>query len=139
MSAKVRGVDALAAKLRAMPPAIKQAVRDANQQNAAEFESRIASVVPYERGVDREHAPLVSTLTQGAGSTETAVKVSIGGQAPMDYAAHLEFGHMAKDGVHVPAEPFWFPTLRIMRARFRSRVQRAATSAIKKFVGATTQ
>lgn len=131
MSAKVIGMDRLEAKLKAMPSEIKAQVRAANQANAHEFIATIEAIIPRAHHIET-HPPLASTLTLSPGRTDTGVQVSIGGPKPMDFAAHLELGHM-EHGRHVPAQPFWFPTLRVARKRFSARVSRAINAAIKTF------
>lgn len=126
MSARITGIESLSAKLMRLAPTVAEAVAKANGQNADEFMSRVAAIIPRERGA------LAGTLAKAAATRgPLGVMVSIGGPtAP--YPAHLEFGHMTKAGVHVPAEPFWFTTLRVTRKRFRARAARAGRAALKK-------
>jgi hypothetical protein len=48
------------------------------------------------------------------------------------FARFVEFGHLAKDGSHVPASPFWFPTYRALRKGIRARLMAAARKSIKR-------
>lgn len=122
----VTGLDSLDAKLSKLPQLMKEKVKAANEQNALEFMSTVASLIPL--GEREPH--LVSTLEMGPAKTPLGVSVSIGGPAA-PYPAHLEFGHMSPGGVHVHAEPFWFTTFRVLRKKFRGRQTRAASAAIK--------
>ncbi len=130
MEAKVTGLDALLAKWAKVPGSVQTGVHLANEQNALEFMQGVLSIIP------REEGKLSATLTKEPGKTPTALRVAIGGpEAP--YPAHLEFGHRDGKG-HVPAKPFWFTTLRVLRKRFKSRTSRAASKAIKDLPRATT-
>jgi hypothetical protein len=129
MEAKVAGLAALEAKIARIPGSIRDAAKDANDQNALDFMRQVHAIIPRD---DKAGEHLADTLVKEAGKTSTAVRVAIGGpEAP--YPAHLEFGHRGPDGKHVPAKPFWFTTLRVMRRRFRDRASRAASKAIKAF------
>jgi hypothetical protein len=43
----------------------------------------------------------------------------------------VEHGHRAKDGTHVPADPFFYPTYRAHRKRIRARTLAASRKALK--------
>lgn len=45
--------------------------------------------------------------------------------------AHIEFGHIAANGVHVPAKASFFPTYRARKKPMRRRLAAAARKAIK--------
>jgi hypothetical protein len=122
------GADRLAAKLRKLPDSLKAAAKAANEQCADDFMSAVRRVVP--RG-GKDPGQLARTLAKGPGKkSPLSVQVSIGGpEAP--YAAHLEFGHLTAEGVHVPAVRFWFPVLRVNRKRYKSIRNRAANKALK--------
>jgi hypothetical protein len=122
---KVENLERLKAKIARMTPAAKREMRAAIVKNADEFYATVARIVPKS-----DKAPhLASTLTKHAGSHELEVAVSIGGpEAP--YPAHLEWGHIAPDGSRVPAEPFWYTTLRAGKPRWDNRSKRAAKKAV---------
>lgn len=52
-----------------------------------------------------------------AGGSLTTKDVRVGADADYDYALAVEFGNE-----HVPAKPFFYPTIRARRARFNERV-----------------
>jgi HK97 gp10 family phage protein len=66
---------------------------------------------------------IVRVVAGGASTTRT----SAGGR-PYDYARAVEFGT-----VHMPAEPFFFPTFRLMRKKMRSDMRRKITATIEKY------
>lgn len=49
-------------------------------------------------------------------------------------AAHVEQGHRAKDGTHVPAQPSFFPTYRARKRGMQRRLKAAGRKAIKSFL-----
>ena len=46
-------------------------------------------------------------------------------------AAHVELGHRAPDGSHVPAQPSFWPAWRLTRKRIYARIQRQVTRAVR--------
>lgn len=127
-----QGLASWTAKIARIPQLLRDSQRQADDKNADDFMQQVAVRVPKADGPsDGEHyEKLVDTLQKTPGPGPMAVSVSIGGpRAP--FPAHLEFGHMSRGGRHVPAEPFWYPTLRVNRTRFRSRRSRAASAALK--------
>jgi len=68
-------------------------------------------------------------LSSGSGRAKSGnVKVSIWGGGPQAfYIRFVEFGTPL-----ISAQPFFFPAWRALRRRFRSRVTRAASKAIKR-------
>ena len=107
-----------------MAPAAIIAVKDANNQNALEFMQKIAAVIPIRTG-----ALLRSMKKQDVGPI--GVKVEIGDTHPY-YLNYVEYGHRTKEGKHVPPDPFWWPTWRLNKKRFRRRTARAGNAALKK-------
>lgn len=45
---------------------------------------------------------------------------------------HVEFGHRAENGSHVPASPSFFPTYRARKKGMRSRMRAATKAAVKR-------
>lgn len=113
------------ARVARMGPAIKAAVKDANNQNALEFMQAVSSRIPRDTGRLLDSMKKVNV-------GEVGVKVELGDTHPY-YLNYLEYGHM-DHGKHVPAQPFWWPAWRLMKRRFRGRTSRAGNGAIKKAV-----
>lgn len=128
MANRVEGLDSLRERvLRRLPASAKAKVKAANDKNADEFMGLVRRAIPP--GEDEDGAHLVDTLVKDEVS-ETGVSVSIGGpQAP--YPLHLEGGHRARDGSHVPAKPGWNPAKRVIRKRAKGRSARAMNAAVK--------
>jgi HK97 gp10 family phage protein len=90
------------------------------------------------------HGPtghLANSIRQQPGPRPTIVKVMAGGAStttpgaagrpPYDYARAVEFGT-----VKISAQPFFFPTFRLMRKRMRSSMRNKITRTIKKYSAA---
>lgn len=82
-----------------------------------------------------ETGDLKISIKKIPGSKDTIVRVIAGGpltteggaRGPYDYSRAVEFGTL-----HMPAEPFFFPTYRLMRNKMRSTMKRKITASIKK-------
>ena len=131
---KVENLERLKAKIAKLSEAAREKMRAANEKNAQEFKAKVASIVP-ESG-DPKGGVLSQTLTMERGDTDTAYVVAIGGpQAP--YPAHLEFGHMGRDGKKVAAVPFWYPAKRVLKKRAEGRRNRSLKQACDDAKGVT--
>jgi HK97 gp10 family phage protein len=86
-----------------------------------------------------KHGPtghLAESIRKQAGKTPTIVRVMAGGEATTtghgsksyDYARAVEFGTQK-----MTAEPFFFPTFRLMRKTMRSSMRRKITKRIKQY------
>jgi HK97 gp10 family phage protein len=87
-----------------------------------------------------KHGPtghLAQSIRKQPGAKPTVVRVMAGGDAttrqggggrPYVYARAVEFGT-----VHMAAEPFFFPTFRLMRKPMRSSMRRKITKRIKQY------
>ena len=131
VSARVQGLQRFRQRIaQALPDSVKREVVKANDKSADEFMNTVRRIIPQG---DDEAPELISTLTKRQGDPEyggLGVIVSIGGpEAP--YPLHLEAGHKAPDGSHVPPKPFWNPAKRVSAKRTNNRAKRAASKAIK--------
>lgn len=134
LRARTEGLRRLRQKvLERLPAAAREEMRKANDKSADEFVATIRRVMP----AGDELAPeLISTLERRPGDPgDVGVIVSIGGpSAP--YPLHLEAGHKAPDGSHVPPKPFWNPSKTVVSKRHRGRARRALSKAVKITAGA---
>lgn len=129
--AEVKNLDKLIAKFNAMPSAVREAAHDADDKNSAEFFELVTRTVPKGYEVSGQNSRLVETLRRIPGRLGAGFAVMIGDdESP--YPAHLEYGHM-DHGVHVPAKPFWWPAVRILKKKFNARRARMVRLALKKF------
>lgn len=118
----VTGLEALARKLAALPPSLGAAMKDQNEQNALDFMQHILSIIPRDTGALAD-----SMIKKDVGPV--GVKVEIGDTDPY-HLNYVEFGHM-DHGKHVPARPFWWPTWRLNKKRYRAATRRKANAALK--------
>ena len=119
----VTGLEELEKRLLALPAAVLAATKEANNQNALDFMRRIAAIIPIDTG-----RLLASMRKVDVGPI--GVRVEIGDTHPY-YLNYIEYGHM-DGGRHVPARPFWWPTWRLNKKRFKARTARIARAALKK-------
>jgi hypothetical protein len=112
------------------PDAARQVMADANNKTADDFMATIRRIIPEG---DADAPELIATLEKRQGDPEyggLGVVVSIGGpDAP--YPLHLEGGHKARDGSHVPPKPFWNPAKRLAAKRHKGRAARALRKAVQ--------
>ena len=79
---------------------------------------------------------LANSLRQEQGKKETVVVIRAGGSSTTvgsggrsyDYARAVEFGAR-----NIPAQPFFFPSYRLMRKTIRSAMRRKITKRIKQY------
>lgn len=116
------------------PAEARKAMREANEKTADEFMATVRRIIPEG---DNEQPELIDTLEKRDGDSAfggLGVIVSIGGpQAP--YPMHLEGGHKAPDGSHVPPKPFWNPAKQRAAKRHKGRAARALRKAINSMTG----
>lgn len=126
---RVEGLKRLRQKvMQRLPDAAREEMRKANLKNADEFEATVRRIVP--KG-DPADGRLVETLHQhDVPDSPTAVAVTIGGP-DQKHPMHLEGGHRAPDGSHVPGKPYWNPAKRVMAKRAKGRAGRALNKAVK--------
>lgn len=116
------------------PREARDLMRAANEKSANEFVALIEQIIP--RG-DPEDGNLVDTLHKRDGDPGyggLGVLVSIGGP-DQPHPLHLEAGHKARDGSHVPPTPFWNPARHRINKRHKGRASRALSKAIKMITG----
>ncbi len=114
------------------------AVAELNIQ-ANDLARTIASVAPVYSGISQEgvvSGALRHSVRVVPGNKDTIVRVVAGGvlttrpsvsSKPYDYARADEFGT-----VHMHAQPFFFPTYRLMKKRIIAGMRRKITASIKK-------
>jgi len=136
LNAKVEGLERLKAKVAAMSPAIKAAIRAAIDKGADELVATMKAIAPVD-SVDG--GELRDSIEKHDGRTELTVMVVAGGPTttrkgkgkPYDYSRAVEFGHVAEDGSFVPPDPFFYTTYRARKRRIQNRIKRAISAAAK--------
>lgn len=119
-----------AARIHLVPQALQDAAADRINKTATETARRLRSAVPLS-----EEAPHIRDSVEVVdGKTLMKEKIIRIGNSALVYAAPLEFGHMAK-GKHVPANPFFFPVVRIMNKKHRNGMRYALRKVLKQMRG----
>lgn len=92
------------------------------------------------RSVAEDEGDLKRSIRKEAGDHDLAVRVTAGGpmttrpvrqgkSAIYDYALAIEHGTSTR-----PAQPFFYPSYRLLRRRIKNRLARAVRAAVKKTV-----
>lgn len=148
--AKVQNREKLLRKLAALPQKARQAIGPALEQGAAEIVAMQKRLVPKDTGaLERSIKYVKGTYTpdrkarglggSGAGDPDLTVRV-VAGDAEAWYARLVEFGtppHVNAGkfaGSQHPGtrpQPFFYPPVRALRKRVKSRITRATKKAAR--------
>lgn len=132
-SSKVLGRQRLKARLARLPKAIKDA---GSRQLIVEVNGLVDAM--------RRAAPVDETAAN-PGAFRDSIHAYRNPDRPLSYriiadakdedgqfiGGHIEHGHRAKDGTHVPAQPSFFPTYRARKRGMKRRVTAAARKVVK--------
>lgn len=123
-------------RLKAIPVAVRRALKAQNAVNAAELVETVKGFMPVDdgtlRGSVKHHDVSDSTrisqrVSAGGAATTKPVRRSSKDNAPLyDYALAQEYGTEK-----MPANPAFWPAWRLKRRRFKARMSRAAKKAIQ--------
>ncbi|MEX1244867.1 MAG: HK97-gp10 family putative phage morphogenesis protein [Thermoanaerobaculia bacterium] len=106
-------------RIAALPQAARNAVQPSLDKSADELVARMQSFAPQDDGT------LIASIRKTPGDHELARKVRAGDKAAF-YARFVEFGTPKS-----PAQPFFFPTFRLLRKRIQGRTKRAVAKAVR--------
>ena len=131
---KMEGKEALRAKLRALPDAIKAQIAAALEAGAQEIVRLAQSLVPIDQGDLRKSigytfgaAPKGSVVLAQSSGEQSDLRITIyAGDSDAFYARWIEFGTQK-----MRARPFFFPAYRANKRRVRSRITRAVNKAAR--------
>ncbi|WP_334185088.1 hypothetical protein [Novosphingobium sp.] len=122
-----KAIDDFTRRLGMLPSIVRDTIDDTNRRSATAMAKRGRQIAPRS-----EHGPhIADTIKVEAGDPRLMEQVVSIGSTPLFYAIPLEFGHVAADGSHVPANPFWVPLTKIFRKRHRTALRRAMRKALK--------
>ncbi|WP_454684883.1 HK97-gp10 family putative phage morphogenesis protein [Ancylobacter moscoviensis] len=132
--AKNWSTDEFRRALRKVAPAVAKRGDDALKKSAAEWVEAAKSAAPSDpdggsflrESIRSRESDTGGQIVQAGGSTTTRD----GGNGPYDYARAQEFGTR-----EMPANPYFWPTYRLLRKKFISRRRRAVNQAIKESYG----
>lgn len=151
MATKIEGVDKLKRKMMTFPRLARQEIAKAMEQSADEMVRLAKSLAPVDDGDLRAsigwtwgEAPkgtmaIGQVKREGKGSGNMQITVYAGGGDAW-YSRFVEFGTSphVQGGIFAgtqhpgtPAQPFFFPSYRAMRKRFRGRTTRAIRKAAR--------
>jgi hypothetical protein len=112
-----------------VPAALKTAAFDSVDKSAAQMEKIAKFATPVD---DKSHGTHIrdSIRTENGDASIHERLVTIG-DAAHEYVLPLEYGHVAPDGSHVPANPFWIPSTRKVNKAHKGRIARAIRKALR--------
>jgi hypothetical protein len=129
----VLNLDKWNARLRKIPQAAKDAVEAALHTEADDLVAAMKRAAP----VDEKETPgrFRDSIRWEPNAAGAELKVTVIAD-PKDedghgYAPHLEHGHKARDGSHVPAQPSFFPTYRARKKGMKRRIGAAGRKAVR--------
>lgn len=136
------GIGRLQARLAAIPKNVKAAVQPALIKQGREMANTMRAFAPVDTGKLRDSIvvtpPDAETppYSQPGGRLivpETSVAVTAGNK-DVRYAHLVEYGHKASGfSAHdVPANPFFWPAVRIHNKKAKQAIKRAVSTAVKK-------
>lgn len=148
VTVKIRNKDKLFSKLVQLAPEADAALTKVNAEAGAEMVTLAKNFVPKKSGMLASTIRMEPAQSGGfrvaAGGAATTKKVRGGKGKPYDYALAVEFGtkgHVVGGefaGAQHPgtkAQPFFYPSFRIVRKKQKARATRAINSSIKKVAG----
>lgn len=132
--AKMLNLERVLARLAAVPEAIREAVE---AQLRAEASELVAA--------QQRNAPVDET-SDNPGELRDSIHFYRNPDRPLSFriladakdddgkfiGSNVESGHRARDGSHVPARPFFFPTYRARKRAMKRRLSDAAVKAAKR-------
>jgi len=138
------GIGRLKRRLAAIPVAVKEAAAQTTLKQANIMASTMQTLVPVDSGDLRDSievtGPNQSTppFSQPGGSMVVpALSAAVtAGNEEVRYPHLVEFGHKASgfnaDGADVPAQPFFWPSVRLHRKKAQAAIKRGVATAVKK-------
>lgn len=150
--AEWRGLDRMLARLARVPAVVREALEDQLDEEADQLAAAIRRAAPKLTGTmartiraRKGRRPLTRYVTVGGPETTVKIRRGVsdrdfararrargGNRGAYDYTRAVEFGHLTVNGVHVPGQPFIFPTYRARRKAMRRRLAAAGRGALKK-------
>jgi hypothetical protein len=126
-------VQRLMRKIAAIPPAVVQVAKPGVERAGDRLVKRIKSIAPVSE-LEANPGELRDSVRREAGDHDLAVVVieDARDEKGRFIPKHVEHGHKAPDGSHVPAVPHFWPSYRVERKAMRSQVGRAMTKAAKR-------
>ncbi len=127
-------LERLQRRLEAIPKEVREAVQPALLKSGNELAATMQHLAPVETGALRDSIAVTGPgqatppYSQPGGSTvvpENAVMVTAG-NSEVRYAHLAEYGTTA-----APAQPFFWPSYRLLKKRLQNRIKRAVGKAVR--------
>lgn len=124
----------LSKRLERIPEKVKEAVAPALAKSGGELVDKAQHLAPHLSGALEESitmtpgGQMTPAYSQPGGSTlvpEGAVAVTVGNE-------HVRYGHLVEYGTeHAPAQPYFWPSYRLLKKRMGMRIKRALSKAVR--------
>jgi HK97 gp10 family phage protein len=124
----IEGLERLRRRFDAMPAKARAAAVKMVNKSADELVAQMKAIAPRDKGNLRDS---VRKEEGRLGDVSAVVLADAKDERGRPYAARVELGHMAPDGSQVPAEPFFYPVVRVNRARIKRRLARAISKGLR--------
>ncbi len=133
MSRGIEGLERLRKRFDAMPKKAREAAANMVRKSAQEMEAQMVAIAPKEDANtgDQNLAEHIYWEEGRLGDVSAVVIADAKDAKGRPKAARVELGHMAPNGIQVPAEPFFYPVVRTNSARIKRRIARAVGRALK--------
>lgn len=139
------GISRVKRRLNAIPKDVREALAPDLMKSGHELASLMKQLAPEKSGDLKDSiavtgpgrsTPPYSTPGGESIVPDNAVAVTVG-NSDVRYPHLVEYGHKASgfSQVDVPAHPFFWPALRLLRKRLTNRMKRTASKAVKKHWG----
>lgn len=128
----IEGLERLIRRFDRMPAKARAAAVKMVNKSADELVTQMKGIAPVSQ--DDNPGQLRDSIRKEPGrlgDVSAVVLVDAKDKKGRPYAARVELGHMAPDGTQVPAEPFFYPVVRVNRARIKRRIARAVSKGLK--------
>lgn len=133
MASGIEGIERLQARFARMTPKVRAAAKKAVRKNAALLVREMKAIAPV--SMDGDHPGRLRDSIHAEegrlGDVSAVVIADAKDEKGRPYAPPVELGHAAEDGSQVPAEPFFYTTVRRRRKRIKRSIAGAISKAIK--------
>lgn len=150
--AKFVNKEQILARLRRLPAGVEEAARAELKTQVDDLAGAIRRATPVGKTgnllksieVRPGRRPLSYIVSAGGPLTTVKVRKGVsdhdflralqsgGNRGEFDYSRGVEFGHTSHEGVHVPAQPFFFPTYRAWVKGMKNAIRKAVRERLKR-------
>ena len=128
------GLEEVRARLRALPEGLKGPVGETLEKEVEHLVGAIKEVCPVSVDLEKHPGEIRDSIHSYA-NPDRELSFRVIANARDDKGEftppHLEYGHIAPDGTHVPPHPFFWPVWRALKTGIRRRLSASARKAAK--------